>query len=236
MFQQVKPLHPEHHAGLKLKQLPSFDFCAKVHAVPIVGPEFREAAHEFVIAFARSSEGVYNAMAALGLRQEENLFVDANGAWDGRYAPFFIRRYPFLTAEVGDGDAIVCIDEAALPHLQGDDGIAMFQNGEPTEDTRKLAETLFRMRNDANRDQEWIKMLADADLFKPVSASADLPSGEKVSMDGMWVVDEEKLRELPAEKLGEWARSGILPLVYAHLLSLGNLSNLAHRLEKRTAN
>jgi len=235
MFQQVKALHPEHHANLKLKPLPSFDFCAKVHAVPIAGPEFRDAAHEFVIAFSRSPEGQYNAMAALGLRQNENLFVDENGAWDGFYAPFFIRRYPFLTAEVGDGDAIICIDEAALPHLQGEDGIAMFENGEPTEETRKLADSLFRMRHDANRDQEWIKLLADADLFKPVSASADLPSGEKVSMDGMWVVDEEKLRALPAAKLGEWARSGILPLVYAHLLSLGNLSHLARRLEKRAA-
>lgn len=235
MYQEVKPLHPADHGTLKLRQLDSYAFAAKNHAIPVVGAEFADVAREYVIGFAPAEGGTYIALAMLGLRQEENLFVDEAGKWDSRYVPIYLRRYPFITSEVQGGDAVICIDEAAARELSSPDGVALFEDGKPTDATKKMAETLFRLRDDANRDKEWIKEIADAGLFKQVSASADLPDGRKVSMDGMFVVDEEKLRELPAEKAGEWLKKGILSIVYAHLMSLPNLALLTERLHKRTA-
>jgi hypothetical protein len=147
----------------------------------------------------------------------------------------FLRRYPFITSEVEGGDAIVCIDEAGARELASDEGIALFEDGQPSESTKRMAEFLFRLRDDANRDKSWVKEIADAGLLKSVSASAELPNGESVSMDGMFVIDEEKLRELPAEKIAGWLKSGVLSLIYGHLISLGNLSSLTERLIKRTA-
>ncbi len=32
----------------------------------------------------------------LGIRDQENLYVDDNGAWNAKYIPAFVRRYPFV--------------------------------------------------------------------------------------------------------------------------------------------
>jgi hypothetical protein len=236
MYQDIKPLHPTNHGDLKLRPLANVNFAKTAHAVPVVGPEFSDVARDFVIAFVPLGEGKgYGAMAALGLRTNENLFINAEGQWDARYMPIFLRRYPFLTSELDTGEAIICIDETAARELHGEDGMPLFENGEPTESTKTMANTLFRVREDARRDQVWIKELADADLFRSVSASAELPSGEKVAMDGMWVVDEEKLRAIPDAKAAEWVKNGVMSLIYAHLLSLRNLGDLANRLQKQAA-
>jgi hypothetical protein len=236
MYQDIKPLHPDFHANVKLKPLSDYNFTKSIHAVPVVGAEFRDVAREYVIAFSPVGENnEYGAMIALGLRDGENLFLKADGMWDAAYVPVFLRRYPFLTSEMPNGDAIICVDEAAVKELQSDDGFPLFENGQPTEQIKTMAQSLFRIRDDAKRDREWLKQVADAGLLRSVSASADLPSGQTVSMDGMWVIDEEKLRELPAEKLQEWVKNGVLSLIYAHLVSLGNLPGLASRLQAREA-
>jgi hypothetical protein len=235
MYQDVKPLHPAEHGSLKLRQVDHFRFAAKAHAVPVVGAEFSDVMREYVIAFAQQAEGTYTVLAMLGFRTEQNLFVDADGKWDARYVPVFLRRYPFITSEVEGGDAIICIDEAGAKELASDDGAALFENGQPTDATKQMAETLFRLRDDAARDKVWIKEIVDAGLLKPVTASAETPTGETVSMDGMFVVDEDKLRELPADKAAEWLKKGLMSLIYAHLFSLGNLSLLTERLHKHDA-
>mgnify|MGYP006198781003 CR=1 FL=1 len=43
---------------------------------------------------------------------------------------------------------------------------------------------------------------------------------------GFRMVDEAKLRELPADKLEELAKNGILMLIYAHLFSLELVSQI----------
>ena len=45
----------------------------------------------------------------------------------------------------------------------------------------------------------------------------------------------EKLNALPAETLSELAKTGALELTYAHLLSMNNLSLVADRVAKRSA-
>ncbi|WP_374348829.1 SapC family protein [Chitinimonas sp.] len=236
MYQEVKPLHPAEHGELKLKQVDNYGFASQAHAVPVVGPEFGDVSREYVIAFAQTGENDYAALAMLGFRQQENLFVAADGKWDARYVPVFLRRYPFITSEVEGGDAIVCIDEVGARDLSSPDGMPLFENGQPTDSTKQMAEILFRLRDDANRDKVWIKEIVDAGLLKSVSASAELPGGETVNMDGMFVIDEDKLREIPADKAADWLKRGLLSLVYAHLFSLGNLNALSERLVKRNSN
>ena len=48
-----------------------------------------------------------------GLRDGQNLFLDAQARWTGRYVPAFLRRYPFVFAAASDGQSLtLCIDEA----------------------------------------------------------------------------------------------------------------------------
>jgi hypothetical protein len=48
-------------------------------------------------------------------------------------------------------------------------------------------------------------------------------------MTGMYRVTEQKLADLPADKLKELAQKGILARVYAHLISLANFGKLLDR-------
>jgi len=60
-------------------------------------------------------------------------------------------------------------------------------------------------------------------------------AGETFSLDGFFVVDEQKLRELKGKALQELAKSGDLGWIYAHLLSLGNVELLSRALDKQAA-
>jgi hypothetical protein len=53
--------------------------------------------------------------------------------------------------------------------------------------------------------------------------------GNKSTLDGLWVVDEQKLMTLSDVQTLELARAGYLGLVYAHLLSLKCVGHLARR-------
>jgi hypothetical protein len=56
--------------------------------------------------------------------------------------------------------------------------------------------------------------------------------GTPLALTGLHRVSEQKLHDLPAEKLKELAVSGRLARVYAHLISLHNFARL---LERRAA-
>ncbi|MGQ5524379.1 SapC family protein [Chitinimonas sp. PSY-7] len=231
-YKDVVAVDAKKHADLKLSLAENFAFAAKVHAVPLVGGEFANAMREYPIVFAQTGENEYAATAMLGLKTEQNLFVDAAGVWPAQYIPFFVRRFPFVTVEVENNDAVLCVEESALAGVRRDADANAFENGEATEPMKQFAQLMFQSRDDAKRTTEFINELSKLGLLHQVSASTELPNGEKVSMDGMWVVDEEKLRALPADTVATWVKDGRMALVYAHLFSLVNLQSLVEKLLK----
>jgi hypothetical protein len=56
-----------------------------------------------------------------------------------------------------------------------------------------------------------------------------LPDGRSAGLNGAWIIDEARLRNLPDATAAAWFRTGELALVYAHLLSLRNLPPLLQR-------
>ena len=52
---------------------------------------------------------------------------------------------------------------------------------------------------------------------------------DSITLQGLLVVDEAKLREISEDTLKAWFATGELGLIYAHLLSLGNLLELLRR-------
>lgn len=104
-YERPVPLNRTQHKDLRLKGIPSLRFAAGVHSVPLTGVEFPAAARDLPILFAGSSMEEAGPMALLGLRQNENLFIDADGQWAANtYVPAFVRRYPFVLAEKPAGE------------------------------------------------------------------------------------------------------------------------------------
>ena len=82
-YKNPVPLNKNEHKDKKISSLgQSFMFAEKTNSVILAGVEFTEAAKEYPIVFTQAGDKIV-PVALLGLRNEENLYVGANGAWDG---------------------------------------------------------------------------------------------------------------------------------------------------------
>jgi hypothetical protein len=205
-----------------------FGFAAKTNSVILAGVEFSEAAKEYPIVFAQAGNAVV-PVALLGLRNEENLFVDAAGQWDGRYIPAFVRRYPFVLAETGTaGQRVVCIDEG-YPGLSQDAGERLFDDAGPTPVLTQAMAFLEEYQRQYLRTETFIKRLQDNNLLMALNAQVDLLDGQKFNLAGLLVIDEKKLLALGDAEALALFRAGELAWVYCHLMSLGCLAPMVNR-------
>ena len=233
-YENPVALNKVDHKNIKIRsQHNQYDFARKTNSVILAGVEFSEAAKEYPVVFANAGENVV-PVALLGLRNEENLFVDEDGHWDARYVPAFVRRYPFVLADTDqEGQRMVCIDEA-YEGFNDEDGEALFDGGEPTPLLKQAIDFLEEYQRQYVRTERFIQRLKDNDLLVSLNARVDMVNGQQFGLAGLLVVDEKKLLELPDEKAMELFRSGELAWIYCHLMSLGCMSRMVDRISKLT--
>jgi len=212
---------------------PSLEFTRKINSVPVAGVEFARAALEYPIVFAGPSEDKMLPTVLLGLRPQENLFLDAQGNWNGIYIPAFIRRYPFVLAEQpGKSDFTVCIDSAfsglvdSSTKLEEGDQPLFDGEGKETPLLQGALKFLSEYQGYMARTQLFVKRLNELKLLRTQTLQVMVQGEEKMAVNGFSIVDENKLRELPDSVLGELNREGFLSWAYAHLVSLGNAQQL----------
>jgi hypothetical protein len=208
----------------------SFAFARQANSLYLAGAEFNEACKEYAIVFTRAQNGQVIPVVVLGLRSQENLFLDAQGRWQARYVPAYVRRYPFVLAQLPGQDMAVCIDEA-YPGLGETEGEALFdEQGQETPFLKNALEFLTQYQRDYQRTEAFCQRLQEAGLLTEMNAQAKLADGRSFTVNGLLVVDEKKLRALPDASVLALFRSGELHLVAMHLVSLSNLQNLVERL------
>lgn len=226
-------LHRERHRHRKVAPGNGFGFARKANSLYLAGVEFGEASREYPIVFTRAN-GSIAPVAVLGLRPRENLFVREDGRWDARYVPAFVRRYPFVLAELPGGQMGVCIDEA-YAGLNDTQGEALFDGeGKNTPYLQNALDFLNRYQREYLRTDAFCRKLADMDLLVEMNARADLVDGRRFMVNGLMVVDEKKLMALPDAQALSLFRTGELHLVSMHLASLSNLQRLVERVASRT--
>lgn len=233
-YEKVVSLDSRIHQDLRIKPNTSYSYAAKTNSVPVVGVEFPDACREYPIAFVKASDDSFLPVALLGLRENENLFVSRDGKWDARYIPAFVRRYPFVPADAGQGEVVICIDEAA-PCLDRQEGEPLFAGDKPAPLLANMLNLLRDYQAQALRTQEFCKHLQDNNLLVESNAQVQLPDGTGFHLSGLFVIDEKRLQVLDKEKVHGLFASGELGLVYAHLLSLGNLQKLVDKLGTQAA-
>lgn len=230
-YEKVVALNDQVHARLKVNPAASFDYAARTNSVPLLAGEFFEAAREYPIVFTDGESGPVPAVL-LGLRQAENLFVDDAGKWDARYVPAFVRRYPFVPGKGPQGELLVCIDEASKC-FDAERGEALFIDGKPSPQLTHAMKFLTEFHEAAAATALLGRRLQDLGLLRQADSVAQLNDGSQFRLNGLKVVDEAKLRELNRDVVQELFANGALAVVYAHLISLGNLGVLVDRLSRR---
>lgn len=220
------------HRARRVRPGSGYGFARQAAALYLAGAEFGEAFKEYAIVFSRTG-GKVLPLAMLGLRSRENLFVDAGGRWDARYVPAFVRRYPFVLAELPGQSMALCIDEAC-PGVGDAEGEALFDaQGRDTPFLRHAVDFLTQYQGEYVRTEAFCRRLDQAGLLVEMDARADLVDGRSFTVNGLMVVDEKKLMALPDAAALSLFRAGELHLVSMHLASLSNMQALVDRLAQR---
>ena len=232
-YKNPVPLNKVDYKNIKISGADrTYEFAAKTNSVILAGVEFSEAAKEYPIVFAQAGDNAI-PVALLGMRNEENLYVDESGNWDARYIPAFVRRYPFVLAETGDaGQRAVCIDET-FEGFNDDEGEPLFDDDEPTPILQQAMSFLEEYQGKYIRTEAFVKRLRDNDLLMELNARVDMVDGQQFGLSGLLAVDERKLLQLPEDKAMELFRSGELSWIYCHLMSLGTMSHMIERIASR---
>lgn len=227
-YRQIAPLSRERHGQWFIDPLPGFQFAADANCVYVAGVEFASACREYPIVFAATGETTVVPVALLGLKAGQNLFLDAQSKWKGRYVPAYVRRYPFILADDGtQQNFTVCIDEAYAGFNTANEGERLL--GEDGKEGPLLARSVEFLRNYQGHAQlttRFCARLVELGILEPVKADINMQSGEQLSMAGFSCVNKERLHALDGAVLQDLAKQGFLELVYAHMLSLNNMSVL----------
>jgi hypothetical protein len=237
-YERAVALNRERHQKLRMDALPNhFAFAAKTNAVLLASTELGEAARDYPIVFVGPEGGPFALAALVGLRNNENLLVGADGKWDATtYVPAFARRYPFVLAEGEDKSVLtVCVDEA-YGGLNEERGEALFdEDGKESTYLKRVLDFLRAFHADMTRTRDFATRLHELGLLTSKVITIEQQregKTERQLLEGLWVVDEEKLRGIDDARIVEVFRNGYMGWVYAHLLSLGNVRRLASRLDR----
>ncbi len=223
-------LNRETHKAKKIAPNQGFQFAAKANSLYVAGVEFMEACKEYPLVFTQVGQGKIVPVAILGLREGENLFVGRDHQWNATYVPVFVRRYPFVLAELEGQQMGVCIDEACTG-LNEQTGEALFDSqGKNTPFLQGALGFLNRYQVEYQRTEQFCKRLKELDLLIEMNAKADLLDGTRFMVNGLMVVDERKLLKLSDAQALQVFRTGELSWIYSHLVSLTNLNRLMDKL------
>jgi hypothetical protein len=236
-YERPVPLNRNAHKDLRIRSIQNLKFAHGVHSVPLTCTEFPITARDIPILFAGPDMSNIGPMALLGLRQNENLFLDTDGQWErGVYIPAFVRRYPFVLAEKPPGmegdDFTVFLDEA-YEGFNGTEGERLFKEDGTESDVLKNAVTfLGEFQQHVARTRQFVDDLIKHDLLEGRNIQLQR-NGNSLNLNGLYVISEDKLRKLDAETVHRFLNDGTMGWIFAHLLSLQNIDRVSERLAKR---
>lgn len=230
LHKKVVALDRVKHRDLKL-DLAARDLSTvnQLNAFFVAGTEFSDACKEFPVVWVAAGNDDTGKpqvapIAVFGLQNGQNLCTDANG-WRVRYVPAVLRLFPFALARTGPAEMVVCFDES-WPGF-GSQGEALFNaQGEPSEFTLGVQKQLENFEVEVERTRLAGALLMEKGLLRDMRFDATLPDGKKLTVDGFLTVDEEKLSKLSDADLLTFNRNGLMGLIHAHQISLGNMARL----------
>lgn len=232
LYENPQPLTKEKHAGFGVVQVNKpFAFMEKSHFMPITAPEFGSACASYPIIFAGEAK---TPLAVMGIRSNENLFVNDGKFGNIFYMPSFARRYPFVLAGDENNDRfVVCIDEKAECVTKKKPTQPFFDGDEPSKFTNEAFEFLKQFEQDRRATDVMVKRFIELDLFEQKEMhfqgnNADGTLAEKQKIADYFAVTDEKLRGLDQKTLKEFMDNGYLAVAYAHMISLGNWQRLVN--------
>jgi hypothetical protein len=236
MYENAVPLSRSRHAAWYLDRS-EFGFCRGLNAMPLLTTEFAVAALDYTVIFREERDSIMPA-AVLGIRPGENLYVNKSGAWDARYIPASVRRYPFIFATPDEtrSTLTLCIDETCTALNQSGRGERLFEDDqEPSKFVKQTLEFLQRYQAEFARTRAFCAKIKELNLTQPMQAQLKLETGDSIALAGFSVIDRARVKTLSSSTIKGLLDSDELELIFDHLVSLRNFSVLKDRLDALVA-
>ncbi len=226
----IKAINNGAHGKLKIKSNENLLQSKDKHFAPVVVQEFIAASQEFPIVFSKDSgTGQFKAIALLGLKPEENLFFH-DDTWQASYKPEGLTLYPFLLHQDKNSDqAILCFDESSFL-VNETEGEPLFnENGVQNQWLTDKGERVVSYIEKTHSTVNFTKLLLDKHLLSPQTLNLKLKGEDEYSLNGLYAIDEKKLNDLSDSDFIELRKTGALPAIYASLMSMQRINQLARR-------
>ena len=222
-YNKPVPLAKDAHQNLRFQKQQGYSHASKINTVPLSGNEFFPASRDFPIMFAETG-GRYIPVALLALTAGGHQLGES---WSGFYTPEFVKRYPFALAQ---GRDVVMIDESA-PHFSDNEGEKLFDHlGEPTDFLKGVLQYLDQIDAVHKLTMEYTFALKVKGLL--VKSDIEIKrQGKSIKLDDFYVVDGSEFHgALTDEEILDWYKKGWIGWTYAHLHSIGSVSEVVKRM------
>lgn len=232
-YKKVVPLNKDIHGELYLEGIEGYQHTKETNSIYIAAIEFLQISKEYPIVFAQGADDKVFPVALLGVKKNENLFVDDKGNWTANYIPAYVRRYPFILATPNDAEPTftVCIDESFAGFNTAKEGSPLFdKNGEQLDLLNQAVDFLKDYQSHVHLTTLFCENLSKLDILEPMQANMEFANGEKGALGGFMGINREKLKALKPAQIAELVKSDQMELIFAHLGSLQNLNSLMKRL------
>lgn len=227
-------LTSEAHRDLRVRTERRPDLGDNLMCCLTVPDEFRQVQNEYAILFRPTPEhDGMGAYAMFGFENGENLFLDGD-RWDAAYRPLAMEIQPFLIGRVAAAtDKQVHIDLDS-PRIGQGEGVRVFDDqGRPSPYLETIAEKLGALDAGYQSSQGFYDALRRFSLLEPLALDITLDDGSTNRLIGFQVIDEDRVRSLDGEELGELHRDGHLMPIFMAMASLSNIAALVARKNAR---
>jgi len=229
LYRQLVAVNYEQHAALRMADKPDYSFAAQADALPLLVSELSAALRHYPLAFLETGPGSAPLLVAItGLANGHNLFIDDQGQWlSSAYVPAYVRRYPWFAVQVpSQSDPLLAMDDTAT-QLSLEQGTPLFdEQGQPSARLQQVMAFEREYITAAQRTQAMALALRQAQVLEPGQFTLTAQGGEPRQLNGLLVVSEARLQQLPPEALATLHSADAMGLAYAQLLSMGNFVHL----------
>ncbi|WP_157995036.1 SapC family protein [Peristeroidobacter soli] len=219
------------HRELKIRADRVEADAARQHLIPIVVSEFRKAATQYPIVFAKHPDtGRFAPYVLSGLDVQENLFWTGTGL-DVAYVPLNVRRQPFYVGS----ENVLCID---LDHAAVDGaGTRTLVNADGSDSAylKEILAVLGELVTGRTATEQFIAAVLSLDLLAPIVLDIVLDDGTPLQVQGLYGLDEERFRQLATAEVTRLWQAGQLDLIYAVMVASGQIFNLIRLKNQRIA-
>lgn len=224
------------HKDLKINTKKCAEFGDNVWYALTFLDEFRAAQAYYPIFFQKDAEtGRFMPVTLFGFQHEENLFLNDKG-WDAGYIPLSVARQPFTIGtqtQLIDGkeqeNRVLTLD-IENPRVNEEQGEPLFlEFGGNSDYLDSVADMMEALHVGVEQNTSFIDCLTELELLESFTLDVQLNDGSKHQMVGFYTVNEEKLEQLPDDKLAGLVKSGYLKAIHMTLASQGNVAHLLRR-------